>query len=98
MKDIKKFYTITDLDRHPRIEEIRITAVTIEHGEIFFDGIDEQGKWVGFTEKAVGTEFFISLCEAAKKYSEYLMCAKAPNKDNTNIVYDYFNETMNVSK
>lgn len=96
MKDIKKFYTITDFDRHPKIEEIRITAATIENGEIFFDGIDEQGKWIGFTEKAIGTDFFISLCEAAKKYSEYFMHIKAPEEVSNKTPYDYFNETMNV--
>jgi hypothetical protein len=98
MKDIKTFYTINDFDQHPRIEEIHITEVTIENGKIFFDGIGEDGRWVGFNEKAIGTEFFVNLCEAAKKYSEYLMCIKLPNEDNTNVAYDYFNETMNVGK
>lgn len=98
MKDIEIFYTINDINQDPKIEEIHIKESYIEDGLVWFDGIGEDGQWVGFNERAVGTEFFINLCEAAKKYSEYLMCTKSPNEDNTNVTYDYFNETMNVGK
>ena len=98
MKDIEIFYTINDINQNPKIEEIHIKESYIEDGLVWFDGVGEDGRWVGFNEKAIGTEFFSNLCEAAKKYSEYLMCSKTTKEMTPELPYDYFNETMNVGK
>ena len=99
MKDIKTFYTINSFNQGPRVEEIYITETTIENGKIYFDGTGEDGRWVGFSEDAVGQEFFVNLNEVAKRYSEILMCDRQPQKPkNPQVPYDYFNETMNVGE
>ena len=72
MKDIKVFYEIKQIYSETAIEEIKIEEVTIEDGKLWFKGTDKDGYEVLFSDKCVGTDFFINLEDAKRVYSEII--------------------------
>ena len=68
------FYVIVTENRTtPIVEKVTVTAITKNDEDTFYDAVDENGKWVGFSERAIGTDFFPTFTEAVKKLSELLV-------------------------
>ena len=81
MKDIKIFYEIKQTYSETSIEEIKIEEVTIEDGELWFRGFDKDGYEVLFSDRCIGTDFFINFEEAKEVYDK-IMSKKEKKNEN----------------
>jgi hypothetical protein len=67
------YIIVTENREHPTIEKIIVDTISMNSERTYYDGRDEEDKWVGFTDLAIGVDVFPSFNEATKRLSELLI-------------------------
>ena len=67
------YLIITENREHPTIEKIIVDTISANSERTYYDGRGEDGRWVGFTDLAIGVDVFPSFNEAVKRLSELLI-------------------------